>query len=122
MTVGVAVMVEVGVWVSGRNRVAVGPNVGVALGIGEGRARVPTETGFARGAAVRDPLGSEGLFDTSEPMRPNLSRSNMLGRTAALDAKADAAKIKPPITSSRAMLISPARVRAILRLCFFEST
>ena len=86
VTVGVDVMVEVGVRVSGRNRVADGPNVGVALGNGEGRAGVPEESGRPRGAAVPDPLGSESVLSTNEPMGPNRSRSNMLGRTAALDA------------------------------------
>jgi hypothetical protein len=86
VTVGVDVMVEVGVRVSGRNRVADGPNVGVALGKGEGKACVPAESGRPAGAAVPVPLGSESVLRTNEPMGPNLSRSNMLGRTAALDA------------------------------------
>jgi hypothetical protein len=86
VTVGVDVMVDVGVLVSGRNGVAVGPNVGVALGTGEGRAWVPAELGCARGTAVPDPLGSDGLLESNEPIGPSLSRSKMLGRTAALDA------------------------------------
>ncbi len=86
VTVGVDVMVEVGVSVSGRNRVADGPNVGVALGNGEGRAWVPEESGRPRGAAVTGPLGPESVLRINEPMGPNRSRSNMLGRNAALDA------------------------------------
>lgn len=83
--VGVAVMVEVGVRVSGRNGVTVGPSVGVALGIGEGRARVSDESGFPRGAVIPELPGSVGLLGTNEPMGDSLARSNKLGRTAAVE-------------------------------------
>ncbi len=82
VTVGVDVMVEVGVRVSGRNRVADGPNVGVALGNGEGRAWVPEESGRPRGALVFGPSGMPG---NNEAIGPNPLRSDMLGRTMAPD-------------------------------------
>jgi hypothetical protein len=83
--VGVSVMVGVGVRVSGRYGVVVGPSVGVALGIGEGRARVSDESGRPRGAAIPEAPGSVDLLGTNEPAGANLARSNKLGRTAALE-------------------------------------
>ena len=119
--VGVAVMVGVGVRVSGTNGVAVGRSVGVALGIGEGRARVPDEPGCPKGATIPELPGVVGSLGTNEPIGTDLARSNKPARPAALEELADAAKINPLTISNRARLISPARVRAILRFFFLDS-
>ncbi len=64
---------------------AVGANVEVALGSGEGRARVSGESGFPKGAIIPELPGSVGLLGTNEPMGDSLARSNKLGRTAAVE-------------------------------------
>ena len=83
--VGVALMVGVGVRVSGINGVTVERSVGVALGNGDGRARVSDKSGCPRGAAISELPGSVGMLGTNEPMGDILARSNKLGRTAALE-------------------------------------
>jgi len=83
--VGVFVMVEVGVRVSGTNSVAVGLKVAVELGIGEGRATVPDESGFPSGAADCDALVTDGLMGINEANGPTLASSKKLGKAAALE-------------------------------------
>jgi hypothetical protein len=121
VTVGVAVTVGVGVRVSGRNEVAVGPKVGVALGSGEGRAAAPEVSGNPPGAELSGSLKPAGVLGSKEANGPSSPGFNIPGRTTLFDEYTTAVTITMLTPNSTAKLINPARLIAILRLCFFET-
>ena len=72
--------------VAERNGVAVGVNVGVALGIGEGSDRVADVPELPEGEALACAVGSEGVLMNNETIRSHVPGSSMAGRMAVLDA------------------------------------